>query len=68
MVTVEEHSGFGGLGSLIAEIMAENDLKIPLRKIYLPEFIDRIGNQEKLGRFYGIASNKIADFIRSLTS
>ena len=54
VVTVEEHSGFGGLGSVIAEIIADNSLNIPLLRIYLPEFIDKVGNQYELRQFYKI--------------
>ena len=54
VVTVEEHTGFGGLGSVISEIIADNNLNIPLHRIYLPEFIDHVGSQHELRRFYKI--------------
>lgn len=70
VVTVEEHSGFGGLGSVISEIVADNNLNVPLHRIYLPEFIDHIGSQYELRRFYkidkeGIAS-KVLEFINQI--
>jgi len=60
VVTVEEHSGFGGLGSVISEIIADNNLNIPLHRIYLPEFIDHVGSQHELRRFYKIDKDGIA--------
>lgn len=60
VVTVEEHSGFGGLGSVISEIIADNNLNIPLHRIYLPEFIDHVGSQHELRRFYKIDKEGIA--------
>lgn len=54
MVTLEEHSGFGGLGSVIAEIMAENNITLPFHRLCLPEFIDCVGSQKELREFYGI--------------
>ncbi len=70
VVTVEEHSGFGGLGSVIAEIVADNNLNVPLNRIYLPEFIDRIGSQYDLRRFYKIdkegITSKVLEFINQI--
>lgn len=65
MIIVEEHSCFGGLGSVIAEIMAENDIHAPLHKICLPEFIDCVGSQRELREFYGIDANGIVEFVVS---
>ena len=60
VVTVEEHSGLGGLGSVISEIIADNNLNVPLHRIYLPEFIDHVGSQHDLRRFYKIDKEGIA--------
>jgi transketolase len=60
VVTIEEHSGFGGLGSVISKIIADNNLNIPLHRIYLPEFIDHVGSQHELRRFYKIDKEGIA--------
>lgn len=62
VLTVEEHTGFGGLGSVIAEIMAENNITLPFHRVCLPEFIDCVGSQHDLRKFYkidkeGIVSN-----------
>lgn len=63
MVTVEEHSCFGGLGSVIAEIMAENNITSPLHRLCLPEFIDCIGSQKELREFYGIDAENIKKYV-----
>lgn len=70
VVTVEEHSCFGGLGSVIAEIMAENNITLPFHRVCLPEFIDCVGSQHDLRKFYkidkeGIAS-KALEFINQI--
>ena len=54
IVTVEEQTGFGGLGSVLSEIIADNRLNIPLLRIHLPEFIDQVGSQDELRKFYKI--------------
>lgn len=59
VITVEEHSGFGGLGSVVAEIMAENNITLPFYRLCLPEFIDHVGSQKELRQFYGIDAEDI---------
>jgi len=47
--TIEEHSLVGGLGSAVAEILAESKDKILFRRIALPnEFCKEVGSQEYL--------------------
>ncbi|MBT6047163.1 MAG: transketolase [Candidatus Scalindua sp.] len=52
--TIEEHNKFGGLGSVISEIIADNNLNVPLHRIYLPEFTNHVGSQHDLRKFYKI--------------
>jgi transketolase len=48
VVTLEEHSIVGGLGSAVAEVLAEStDRRVPFRRIGLaPAFSPHIGTQE----------------------
>jgi transketolase len=66
VVTVEEHSCFGGLGSVIAEIMAENNINLPFHRLYLPEFISRVGSQKELKKFYGINAESIKKYVSKI--
>lgn len=68
VVTIEEHSAFGGLGSVISEIIADNNLNIPLHRIYLNEFIDHVGSLHDLLRFYGIDKEGIVSKVLKLTN
>lgn len=63
IVTVEEHSSFGGLSSVIAEIMTENNISIPFHRLFLPEFIDCVGSQKKLREFYAIDAEGIEKYV-----
>lgn len=60
---MEEHSCFGGLGSVIAEIMAENNITLPFHRVCLPEFIDCVGSQKELREFYGIDAENIKKYV-----
>ena len=60
LLVVEEHTAFGGLGSAIAEILAEAALNIKFARIHLPEFIDFIGSQKELRHMLGLDASSIA--------
>jgi transketolase len=71
VVTVEEHTVVGGLGSAVAEILAEASLGKPLRfkRIGIPDvFPDRhgYGTQESLMARHDITTEKIVSVINQL--
>ena len=62
-VTVEEHSVIGGLGSAVAELIAEADFAAPkrFRRIGIPDvFPDQYGSQASLMERYEITAARIA--------
>ena len=62
--TIEEHSLIGGLGSAVAEVLAESENKILFKKIALPDkFCNEIGSQEYLREKKGLSVTKIVDYI-----
>lgn len=63
VITVEEHTCFGGLGSVIAEIMAENNITLPFHRLCLPELIDYVGSQKELRELYGIDAENIEKYV-----
>ena len=69
VLTVEEHSMIGGLGSAVAETIAEANYNSPKRfkRIGIPDvFADRYGSQEKLMSYYGIDVPHICAATRQL--
>lgn len=66
IATVEEHSSYGGLASVIGEIISRNGLNAKLLKFALPEGFDKIGPQIDLRRLCGLTSEQIASKIREL--
>ena len=61
IVSVEEHSIIGGLGSAVAEILAEEQLAIPFGRIGLQDIFSGIGTQEQLWEKYGMGVRHIAE-------
>ena len=61
--TVEDHSIIGGLGSSIAEVMAEEDIHGKLHRIGLNDTFPESGASADLYEKYGLSSNKIKERI-----
>ncbi|MDR1132282.1 MAG: transketolase family protein [Oscillospiraceae bacterium] len=59
LVTVEEHSVFGGLGEAVAHIVVEN-APAPMKILGFPDEEYKIGNSTELFDYYGLTAKKIA--------
>ena len=66
VATVEEHSAYGGLASVIGEIISRNGLNAKLLKFALPEGFNKTGPQIDLRSLCGLTSAQIASKIREL--
>jgi len=65
IVTVEEHTRVGGLGSLVAETLADGGVLRPLLRLGLPDAFSRdYGNQEHVLACAGLAPEQIATATR----
>lgn len=59
IVTVEEHSIFGGLGELVAHITAEH-CPVKMRMIGFPDSEVKVGEPAELFQYYGLTAENIA--------
>lgn len=68
IITVEEHSIIGGLGSAVAEVLAElGNSHTTFRRIGIKdEFCQQVGSQEYLRGIYGLSVDGIVEVVRSL--
>jgi transketolase len=69
IVSVEEHTIIGGLGSAVAEILAESDFPSlkRFRRIGIPDvFPDQYGSQDSLLARYGITAERICATVEEL--
>ncbi len=69
ILTIEEHSIIGGLGSAIAELIAENDFNSIKRfkRIGLPDvFPEKYGSQASLMEYYRITPDAVAQVTKKL--
>ena len=61
VVTAENHSIIGGLGSAVAEVLAEAGSAVPLRRIGIMDVFAESGSREFLFNRYGLATQNIVD-------
>lgn len=60
MVTVEEHSVFGGLGSACAEILIQAGVCLPFKIVGIPDEDTVTGSQAEIFEHYGISPQGLA--------
>ena len=66
--TVEDHTIIGGLGSAVAEIIAEEGLDVKLHRIGLNDIFPESGEPSDLYDKYGLSANQIKKRITSALS
>jgi len=67
VVTCEEHSVIGGLGTIISEIIAKNGIKVPFKILGVPdEFPKGVGSQDYFLKRYNITTEGIVETVHSL--
>ncbi|MDN5331897.1 MAG: transketolase [Tepidanaerobacteraceae bacterium] len=65
IVTAEEHSIIGGLGSAVAEVLSEKK-PVPIKRIGIKDVFGMSGKPEELMKAYGLAAEDIAEAARTL--
>lgn len=66
IVTVEEHSVYGGLGEACASYLLQNGLTRPFKIIGIPDEYTVTGSQQEILNHYGINKEGIASQVRDL--
>jgi transketolase len=61
VITAENHTIIGGLGSAVAEVMAEAGLAVPLRRVGIADVFAESGSREFLFNRYGLKTQDILD-------
>ena len=66
VITIENHSITGGLGSAVAEVLADNGLAIPLKRMGVDERFGQVGTPAFLQEEFGLTTTKILEQLNSL--
>lgn len=65
IVTAENHNKIGGLGSAVAEVLAEQ-AAVPFKRIGVPDCFGEVGDKKFLAEKFGISSGHIAEVVREV--
>jgi len=68
IATLEEHSIIGGLGSAVAEVLAEaDDRRVPFRRFALPSaFSSSVGDQNYLRAINGLSEDDLLKSVKRM--
>ncbi len=59
IITVENHSITGGLGSAVAEVLAENKIDVKLKRMGVNEVFGQVGSPDFLQKEFGLTAEDI---------
>ncbi|NLN17386.1 MAG: transketolase family protein [Firmicutes bacterium] len=65
VVTAEEHSIIGGLGSAVAEVLGEN-CPVPMKRVGVPDVFGQSGGAGELLEHYGLTAANVAQRVREV--
>ncbi len=68
IITIEDHSVIGGLGSAVAEIIAESGKGVAFKRIGLHDFSKGYGSYTQVKEINGIGIGQIIDSVKMLLS
>ena len=63
IVTIENHSIYGELGSAVSEVIAENGISVPVKRIGVKEKFGQVGTAEFLQEEFGLTAKQIKETI-----
>ena len=66
MITVEEHSVYGGLGEACAAVLMQGGARLPFRIVGFPDEHLVSGSQAEIFSHYGISPHGLAETARQL--
>jgi transketolase len=66
IITIEEHSIIGGLGSRVADVITEEGLKVRLKKFAIPDrYAEIAGSRDYLKKYFGLTAEQISENLLS---
>ena len=60
VITVEEHSVYGGLGEACASFLLQNNFYVPFKIVGIPDEYTVTGSQNEIFNHYGISANGLS--------
>lgn len=67
IVTAENHNKYGGLGSAVAEVIAE-ETRVPFGRIGVPDCFGEVGDRRFLAEKFGLTAKDICKMVKQVIS
>ncbi len=68
IITAEDHSIYGGLGDAVLEVLSNNGVLIPFKKIAVHDTFAETGSKDQLYEKYGLSAASMAQEIKEFIS
>jgi len=68
VITAEDHNVIGGLGDAVLEVLAKNDIRVPVHKIGVSDTFAETGTQSQLYEKYGLSASHICKAVQETIS
>jgi len=65
IITIEEHSVYGGLGSAVSETISQN-YPVPIKILGIPDEPAITGNSKEVFNHYGLSVNNVSNIVRQM--
>ena len=66
VVTAEDHNVIGGLGDAVLEVLTDNDVLVPLKKIGVRDTFAETGSMKELYKKYNLSAEYIAETVKEI--
>jgi len=65
IITIEEHSVYGGLGSAVSEVISQNN-PVPVKILGIPDEPAITGNSKEVFNYYGLSVNNVSNLAKQM--
>ncbi|MBQ1506341.1 MAG: alpha-ketoacid dehydrogenase subunit beta [Erysipelotrichales bacterium] len=66
VITVDNHNIIGGLGSAVSEVLAENGVSVPFKRVGVKDVFGQVGTAAYLQKEFGLTADDMAATIKGL--
>ena len=66
VITAEDHNKFGGLGDAVGDVLLENNIHVPFKKIAVNDQFAETGTAAQLFEKYGLSANHVAKAVKEI--
>jgi transketolase len=66
VVTAEDHNKYGGLGDAVGEVLLENNIHVPFKKVAVQDQFAETGTAAQLYEKYGLSANHVAKAVKEI--